>query len=73
MRGRLDDVVRLYAGLPGDVAPELERTILAALRDAREEPVRGHEYFPARVLPLVLDLVDNHPALRDRQVTGHHA
>lgn len=59
-----DLVVRLYEGLPGDAAPELERNILAALRDARERPVRGREYFPARVLPLILDLVDNHPAMR---------
>lgn len=35
-----------------------EIAVLAALRDAREEPVRGREYFPARVLGLVLDVVD---------------
>jgi hypothetical protein len=38
--------------------------VLAALRDAREEPLRGREYFSVHVLPLVLDLVDNHPAVR---------
>lgn len=59
-----DQVVRLHEGLPGDVAPELERMIIGALSDAREESVRGREYFPIRVLPLVLDLVDNHPAVR---------
>lgn len=63
-RDGFDRVVRLLEGLPGDTAPVLERTILAALRDAREKPARGREYFPTRVLPLVLDLVDNHPALR---------
>lgn len=59
-RDGFGQVLRLHTGLPGDVAPKLERTILAALRDAREEPVRGREYFPARVLPVVLDLVDGH-------------
>lgn len=53
-----DSVLRLVEGLPGDLAPRLERTIRAALEDAREAPVRGREYFPAHVLPLVLDLVD---------------
>lgn len=63
-RDGFDQVVRLHAGLPGDVAPWLERTIIAALRDAREKPVRGREYYHVRALPLVLDLVDNHPAVR---------
>ncbi|MBL0777355.1 hypothetical protein G6541_08340 [Streptomyces albidoflavus] len=56
--------MRVHTGLPADVAPALERMILAALRDAREVPVRGKEYFSGRALPLVLDLVDNHPTLR---------
>lgn len=59
-----EEVVRLHVGLPGDAAPELERTIIAALRDAREAPVRGREYYRGRALALVLDLVDNHPAIR---------
>lgn len=63
-RDGFDHVVRLVEGLPGVVAPELERTIIAALRDAREAPVRGREYYRARALGLVLDLVDNHPAIR---------
>jgi hypothetical protein len=63
-RKGLDQVVRLHAGLPGNTAPELERNIIAALRDAREEPVRGCEYYHVRALALVLDLVDNHPAIR---------
>ena len=57
-RDGFDSVIRLVEGLPGDLAPRLERAVLAALRDAREEPVRGREYFPARVLGLVLDVVD---------------
>lgn len=56
-------VVRVHTGLPGDTAPELERTIIAALRDAREVPVRGREYYRGRALALVLDLVDNYPAI----------
>lgn len=63
-RDGLDTVVRLHTGLPGGTAPELERIILGALRDAGERPTRGREYFPARVLPLILDLVDHHPAVR---------
>jgi hypothetical protein len=39
------------------------------LEDAGEEPVRGREYFRDCVLPLVLDLVDNHPQIRDRPVS----
>lgn len=59
-----DVVVRLHVGLPGNTAPELERTIIAALRDAREAPVRGREYYRGGALALVLDLVDNHPDVR---------
>ncbi|MEU7222296.1 hypothetical protein [Streptomyces chrestomyceticus] len=57
-------VVRLLTNLPADAASELERTILAATRDVGEQPVRGREYFHARVLPLMLDLIDHHPAVR---------
>lgn len=62
-RAGLDDVVCVYEGLPGTVAPDLERNILEALRDAGEHPVRGREYFHERALALVLDLVNNHPGL----------
>jgi hypothetical protein len=57
-RNGFDSVVRLIECLPGDLALRLERAVRAALRDAREAPVRGREYFPARVLGLVLDVVD---------------
>lgn len=63
-RKGFDQVIRLYTSLPDDVAPWLERAIISALRDAREKPVRGREYYHARVLPVVLDLVDNHPVIR---------
>lgn len=54
-------VVRLLVDLPGDVAPELERSVLAALRLAGEAPVQGREYFHDSVTALVLDVVDNYP------------
>jgi hypothetical protein len=57
-RDGFDTVVRLIEGLPGDLAPRLERAVRAALRDAQEMPVRGREYFPARAMGLVLDVVD---------------
>ncbi|MFH8577159.1 hypothetical protein [Streptomyces zaomyceticus] len=63
-REGLDTVLRVHRDLPGNVARELELTILAALADACEAPVQGREFFHARVLPLVLDLVDHHPAVR---------
>jgi hypothetical protein len=63
-RAGLDRVLRVATALPQDVAPMLERQILSALRDAGERPVRGREYFPLRVQPLVLDLVDSHPVIR---------
>ncbi|MEV6738727.1 hypothetical protein AB0N14_18050 [Streptomyces sp. NPDC051104] len=60
----LDTVVRLHEQLPDGIAKELEDTIKAALRDAGETPVRGSEYFHLRALPVVLDIVDNHPAIK---------
>jgi hypothetical protein len=57
-RDGFDRVIRLVESLPADVAPRLERAVLAALRDAREVPVRGTEYFPTRTLALILALVD---------------
>ncbi|WP_327586012.1 hypothetical protein OHA25_02540 [Nonomuraea sp. NBC_00507] len=56
--------------MPGDTASELEYTILGALRDAREKPVRGREYFHTHVLPVILDLVDNHPLIRDETLAA---
>ncbi|MFJ8143281.1 hypothetical protein [Streptomyces sp. NPDC096013] len=58
-----DRVVRLHEKLPEGVARELENHVRFTLRDAGEHPVRGREYFPSRVLPVVLDVVDNHPAV----------
>ncbi|WP_434593371.1 hypothetical protein [Streptomyces sp. A5-4] len=55
-------VHRYLTGLPLDGgARDLERVALAALREAGERPVRGREYFPASVQPLVLDFADNYP------------
>jgi hypothetical protein len=58
-------VVRLWVGLPGDLAPELERAALAALRLAGLAPIRGREYFDYRALPVVLDIADNWPGISD--------
>jgi hypothetical protein len=63
-RDGLDQVVRLFTGLSDGTARALENSIKAALRDAGEEPIRGLEYFPARALPLILDLIDHHPEVR---------
>jgi hypothetical protein len=60
----LDQVIRLLPGLPEGVAQELERNVLAALRDAGERSTRGREYFPGRALPLMLDVIDHHPDVR---------
>ncbi|MHC3450808.1 GIY-YIG nuclease family protein [Streptomyces prasinus] len=64
-RDGFDSVVRLVENLPDDLALRTERAVRAALRDAREAPVRGREYFPARVLGLVLDVVDGWTASPD--------
>ena len=60
-RDGFDTVHRFLSGLPGDTAPQLERDVLAALRCAGEEAVRGREYYPDRVTALVLDIVDHYP------------
>lgn len=54
-------VHRFLTDFPEGVAPALERDVLSTLRLAGERPVRGREYFPASVLALVLDIVDNYP------------
>jgi hypothetical protein len=63
-RDGFDEVIRVHANLPDGVALELESTVLAALEDAKIPPIRGREYFPEGALPVILDLVDNHPAIR---------
>lgn len=54
-------VHRFLNDLPEGVAEALERHALSTLRLAGERPVQGREYFPASVLALVLDVVDNYP------------
>jgi len=56
-----EHVLRTLTGLPGSVAPALERSVIATLRLAREEPVRGREYYNDWVTATVLDAVDNYP------------
>lgn len=55
--------VRLFVGLPGETAPQMERDVLAALQRAGERPVRGREYYADHVVPLVLEIVDSYPRL----------
>lgn len=54
-------VLRTLTGLPGSVAPDLERSVMATLRLAGDAPVRGREYYNDRVTAVVLDTVDNFP------------
>lgn len=53
--------VRLMTGLPPGAARALEKAVLAALKLAGIEPIRGLEYFQAAALPLILDIADNYP------------
>lgn len=62
-RAGLDDVVCVHTGLPDRAAFELERNILATLDVAGIKPVRGREYFPDDALPIILDLIRNHPGI----------
>jgi hypothetical protein len=55
------NVALLLTGLPDGVASEIERSVMAALALAGERPIRGREYFDARVLGLVLDIATNYP------------
>lgn len=53
------EVVKLLTGLPGTAAPDLERSVLAALRLAGERPIKGREYYDSSALALVLDVADH--------------
>lgn len=53
--------VRLMKDLPAGVARELEKTMIATLKLAGVEPVRGFEYFHASALPVIVDIVDHYP------------
>lgn len=55
-RDGYDRTELLIGGMPDGEAVALERTCLAALRDAGERPVRGREYFHIRALALILDV-----------------
>lgn len=50
-------VIMAVAGLEG--APELEQSVISALRLAGLPPVRGREYFGITALPVILDIADN--------------
>jgi len=53
-RDGFERTILVRTNFPG--ARELETRILRALADAGEQPVRGREYYPARVLATVLDI-----------------
>lgn len=55
----LAEVVRIAVGLPGTVAPDIERAVKRALADSGEMPVRGREYFNPSCLALILDVADS--------------
>ncbi|MYX39032.1 MULTISPECIES: hypothetical protein [unclassified Streptomyces] len=57
------EVIRLHTGLPDTVAPDLERDLLAVLRDAGEVPIVGREYFQGHTLAAVLAFVDDRLAI----------
>lgn len=58
-RSGYNTVVRVHEGLPGTTARDLESELLDLLRASGVKPVRGKEYFPAAVLPVVLYVVDD--------------
>jgi hypothetical protein len=47
--------------LPVGLAQQIEREVKATLKLAGFQPVRGHEYFPASALPVILDIADHYP------------
>lgn len=53
--------VRLKTGLPPGAARSLEKAVMAALKLAGIEPIRGLEHFQAAALPVILDIADNYP------------
>lgn len=51
-------VVRVAEGLEGNTARAVETEVLAVLRDAGHQPVKGREYYDVAALPLVLRVAD---------------
>ena len=51
------NVIRTFTSLPD--AADLERAVMATLRLAGVEPVRGREYFDLAALSVILDIADN--------------
>lgn len=54
-------VILALIDLPGTVAPDMERDVIATLRLAGEQPMQGREYYGIHVLATVLDIVNNYP------------
>lgn len=65
-----DCVLRLLRDLPDEDAPNLEKSVQRALRSQGRQPIRGREYYGAKNLPTVLDVVDAYENLAaDLQLT----
>ncbi|MGW0465605.1 hypothetical protein ACWDX6_10065 [Streptomyces sp. NPDC003027] len=61
-RDGFEVVVRLLAGLPETVAPDLERDVKATLTLAGIKPIRGREYFDrCSAEAVILDVVHRYP------------
>lgn len=60
-RAGYDTVVRLMTNLPAGAARELEKAVIATLKLAGIDPIRGFEYFHAPALPVILDIIDHYP------------
>lgn len=50
--------VKIYRYLPGTIARDLERLVIAELKLRRIKPVKGHEYYNSIALPYVIALAD---------------
>ncbi|MFG3091639.1 hypothetical protein ACGGAI_28860 [Streptomyces antibioticus] len=62
-RAGLNEVVCVHTGMPDRAAFELERIILATLDAVGIKPVQGREYFPDVALPIILEMIRNHPGI----------
>jgi hypothetical protein len=59
-RDGYEKVEMLLTGLPPYIAPRMERTVKAALRDAGIRPVKGAEYHDIGELGLILDVAQGY-------------
>lgn len=57
--GGYTEVIRLEAGLSGNLALRIEQRIRLTLATAGAKPVRGREYFSDKYLILIMNEIDN--------------